>query len=98
MSSKIPLAIPALLILIFTLRGMWYLARHRHFWLTVTAFGSVAFQEYLEFTLEWPWWAQGLRVGIEEGTELLGVFLLLCVVASATARQGAIKSLVHLAP
>jgi hypothetical protein len=101
MSSKIPLAIPALLILIFTLRGMWRLACRRRFWLTLSAFvllSSVAFQEYLEFTLDWPWWAQGLRVGIEEGTELLGVFLLLSVVASAAARPGAIESLAHLAP
>jgi hypothetical protein len=80
---------------------MWRFANRRHFWLTLSAFmlfGSVAFQEHLEFTLEWPWWAQGIRVGIEEGTELLGVFLLLSVVASATARPGEIKSLVHVAP
>jgi hypothetical protein len=101
MSSKIPLAIPALIILFFTLRAMWRLASRHHFWMTLSAFvlfGSVAFQEDLEFTLKWPWWAQGLRVGIEEGTELLGVFLLLSVVVSATARPGAIRSLVHLAP
>jgi hypothetical protein len=101
MSSKIALAIPALLILIFTLRGMWRFACRRHFWMTLSAFilfGSVAFQEYLEFTVKWPWWAQGLRVGIEEGTELLGVFLLLSVVASATDVPRRVKSVTDLTP
>ncbi|RJP83247.1 MAG: hypothetical protein C4522_01235 [Desulfobacteraceae bacterium] len=40
-------------------------------------FGSVAFQEFLEHTVSWPDWMMGIRVGIEEGTELIGIFLLL---------------------
>jgi hypothetical protein len=101
MSSKIALAIPALIILVFTLRAMWRLASRHHFWMTVTAFilfGSVAFQEYLEFTVKWPWWAQGLRVGTEEGTELVGAFLLLSVVVSATDIPGRVKSVISLTP
>lgn len=39
-------------------------------------FGSVAFQEFLEHLFTWPEWAAGIRVGVEEGTELAGIFLL----------------------
>jgi hypothetical protein len=39
-------------------------------------FGGVAVQEYLERYGSWPEWSLGLRVGLEEGSELLGVFLL----------------------
>ncbi|MCP4418739.1 MAG: hypothetical protein GY805_19145 [Chloroflexi bacterium] len=38
-------------------------------------FGLVAIQEIIEHAVDWPQWARGLRVGIEEGTELLGFFL-----------------------
>jgi hypothetical protein len=101
MSSKIPLALPAIVILIVTLREMWRHGCRRHFYLTLSAFAlfsSVAFQEYLEFSLNWPWWAQGLRVGFEEGTELLGVFLLLCVVASPVPRPESANPLAQLVP
>ena len=77
MSSLIPLAVPVLLILVVTLHRMLRIANRRGFWLTLCAFlafGSVAFQEYLEHKLQWPWWARGLRVGVEEGTELVGFF------------------------
>jgi hypothetical protein len=99
--SKIPLAVPALVILSFTLQRMWGLVNRRHFWLTLSAFvlfGSVAFQEHLEHTVSWPWWAEGIRVGVEEGTELLGVFLLLSVCMSASHAPGKVKSIVDLAP
>jgi hypothetical protein len=98
--SNIPLALPALLLLIITLRWMWYFANRRHFWLTLSAFilfGSVAFQEHLEHTVPWPWWAAGIRVGIEEGTELFGVFLLLSVFVPARDQPGAV-SITSLAP
>ncbi len=98
--SKIPLALPGLLLLIFTLRRMWSLANRRPFWLTLSAFtlfGSVAFQEHLEHTLAWPWWAAGIRVGIEEATELVGVFLLLSVFNPARHHSGPV-SILSLAP
>jgi hypothetical protein len=101
MSSKIPLAIPALLILIYTLHRMWYLTSRRHFWLTLSAFllfGSVAFQEHLEHALTWAWWARGLRFGVEEGTELVGVFLLLCAVLAGTNASRKVQSILDLAP
>ena len=41
-------------------------------------YGSVVFQEYLEHAFNWPNWALGIRVGIEEGCELLATFLIYC--------------------
>jgi hypothetical protein len=79
---------------------MWSVANRRHFWLTLSAFilfGSVAFQEHLEHTVIWPWWAQGIRVGIEEGTELFGVFLLLSVFMPARHDAGH-ASIINLGP
>lgn len=38
---------------------------------------SVAIQEHFEHLVNWPNWALGIRAGIEEGTELLGFFILL---------------------
>lgn len=40
-------------------------------------FGLTVVQEKFEFSIDWPFWLQGVRVGIEEGTELAGIFLLL---------------------
>ena len=42
-----------------------------------SCFGSVVIQEFFEHNVDWPIWALGLRVGIEEGTELLGTALCL---------------------
>lgn len=100
MKSKIPLVIPALLILIVTLQRMWSFANRQHFWLTLSAFilfGSVAFQEHLEHTVIWPWWAEGIRVGFEEGTELFGIFLLLSVFMPARHDSGQ-AAIIDLAP
>ena len=99
--SMLPLAVPGLALLIVTLRRMWSFANHRSFWLTLSAFvlfGSVAFQEHLEHTIAWPWWAEGIRVGIEEGTELVGTFLLLSILVSPMNHRGKIKSIFELAP
>ena len=101
MSSLIPLAVPVLLILVVTLHRMLRIANRSAFWLTLCAFlafGSVAFQEYLEHKLQWPWWARGLRVGVEEGTELVGVFLLLSVVLASPAHSKRAKSILCLRP
>jgi hypothetical protein len=97
----IPIAVPALLILLFTLHAMSRLSNRRLFWLTFAAcivLGSVVFQEHLEHALKWPWWAKGLRFGVEEGTELLGIFLLLCAVVSPKVSSGKSKSITRLAP
>jgi hypothetical protein len=40
-------------------------------------YGSVAVQEKIEHALTWPYWISGIRIGVEEGTELLGSFLIL---------------------
>ncbi|MFI4860284.1 MAG: hypothetical protein ACIAXF_06335 [Phycisphaerales bacterium JB063] len=40
-------------------------------------FGSVFAQEMLEHAVAWPGWALPIRTAIEEGTELVGFFLLL---------------------
>jgi hypothetical protein len=42
----------------------------------VFLFGSVALQEYLEDIGTWPAWADGIRTGAEEGSELIGAFLI----------------------
>ena len=99
--SIIPLALPALLLLLVTLRRMWSFANRRPFWLTLSAFilfASVAFQEHLEHAVAWPSWAEGIRVGIEEGTELVGIFLLLSALMSSTDDSGKTKHIIDLAP
>jgi len=101
MSALIPLALPVFLILTFTLQRMWSVVDRSRFWLTLSAFilfGSVALQEYLEHAVAWPWWALGIRVGIEEGTELIGVFLLLYVAVSAGGHAGKLRSAADLVP
>ena len=40
-----------------------------------TLFGSVALQEAMEHAVHWPVWAQGIRAGVEEGTELCAFLL-----------------------
>jgi hypothetical protein len=42
----------------------------------ISLFGSVALQEYLEHAGSWANWALGLRVAMEEGSELLGMLLI----------------------
>ena len=40
-------------------------------------YGSVAIQELLESSLKWPYWLKGIRLGVEEGTELFATLLIL---------------------
>lgn len=47
-------------------------------------FGSVAFQEELEHALDWPAWALPLRLGVEEGSELIGMLLLIAATSAAS--------------
>lgn len=53
-------------------------------------FFSVALQEYLEHAFIWPFWLSGIRVGVEEGTELFA--LVLCLAALVRQRQKRLKS------
>lgn len=41
------------------------------------SFGFVAVQEYLEHLFIWPHWISGIRVGMEEGSELFGTLLIM---------------------
>lgn len=96
MINLVPLAVPAVLILGFTLERMLRLADRRRFWLTFVAcgvLGSVVVQEKLEHAVHWPSWFEGFRYGIEEGTELFGIFLLLAVVVrGASPGNGRIRA------
>ena len=48
---------------------------------------SAVLYEYFERLVDWPSWAVGLRVGAEEGTELLGMFLCLSGVVKQRPHQ-----------
>ncbi|MBT8294623.1 MAG: hypothetical protein KJN70_15255 [Eudoraea sp.] len=63
-----------------------------------SAFGLVVLQEYIEHTLDWPYLLLGLRTGIEEGTELLGIFLCLMGVVLERRKTAASHSLMALIP
>jgi hypothetical protein len=60
-------------------------------------FFSLPFQEYLEFTVNWPDWMRGLRIIIEEGTELVGSLIGLIAVAIYPNRK-APRQLQNLTP
>jgi hypothetical protein len=100
MVSKLPLAVPLAIVVIWTLHGMRRLPNRRSFWLTLSAFllfVLVVFQEYLEFSINWPGWMRGVRLGFEEGTELAAVFCLLAAVlrkSGASRRAGSIVGLI----
>jgi hypothetical protein len=88
MVSKLPLAVPLAIVVIWTLHGMRRLPNRRSFRLTLSAlllFALVVFQEYLEFSVNWPGWMRGVRLGFEEGTELAAVF---CLLAAVLAKNG----------
>jgi hypothetical protein len=49
--------------------------------ISISLLFSVAIQEYIEHTYAWKPWMLGLRVGIEEGTELIAtMFMLLAII------------------
>jgi hypothetical protein len=69
-SALLPPALPATVLLDWTLQRLVRFPKRRAFWLTVGAFvalGSVAAQEHLKHALRWPWWLRGLRFGVMEG-------------------------------
>jgi hypothetical protein len=101
MTSMIPLGVPAFAVLLITLYTMWHLPHRRCFWLTLSAFlvlGSVAFQEHLEHAVAWPSWARGLRFGLEEGTELCGIYLLLRAATYGMSGTADASSIARLVP
>ena len=53
-------------------------------------FGSVVVQEYFEHAIEWPYWLTGARVAMEEGSELVGMFL--CLIAVVRQRRAQVES------
>ncbi len=101
MTSRIPIAIPALVSLGVTLWGMARFPHRRCLWLTLSGaalFGLVVLQEHLEVTMSWPTWTLGIRFGIEEGTELAGVFLFLMAVLSSSTNGETASALTSLVP
>ena len=56
-------------------------------------FGSIGIQEFVEHAVAWPDWSRGIRLGVEEGTELVGSFLVLCgIMERRGAQSGAAGS------
>jgi hypothetical protein len=101
MVSKLPLAVPLGIVLVWTLHGMRHLRERRSFRLTLSAFllfGLVVFQEYLEFSINWPRWMKGVRLGFEEGTELAAIFCLLAAVLRKSVTSRKAGSIICLIP
>ena len=87
--AVLPFAIPAALIAVATIVVFWRAGERRRAWLLGSALlllGSVVLQEKIEHHLHVPAWFAPYRGVVEEGTELLGVYLLLQIVVSAGAR------------
>jgi hypothetical protein len=59
-------------------------------------FGIVAIQEWIEDEVQWPFWMTGIRVGVEEGTEIAAVTLIL--VALFQQRQDSLHALAVFPP
>ena len=83
-SNYIPYAIAAVSLLIYALIKLSAKTQTRKSALLILVafilFGSVALQEYIEHAINWTGWLIGVRVGVEEGTELLGTLLSLTAV------------------
>jgi hypothetical protein len=80
---------------------MRHLRERRSFRLTLSAFllfGLVVFQEYLEFSINWPRWMKGVRLGFEEGTELAAIFCLLAAVLRKSVTSRKAGSIICLIP
>ena len=77
------IGVSVLAMLFWTLKQQWQFPSKRGFWLTLggfVRFGSVVVQEHFETRLDWPTRFRGTRFALEEASELVGVFLLMCVV------------------
>lgn len=81
--SLLPFAVILLGMLAYALISLWSMKNQRAnvFLLTVgfLVLGSVALQEFLEFRIDWTHELRRFRTVIEEGTELLGIIILLKV-------------------
>lgn len=81
--ALVPLAIPALAIALPTLAGFWRSRNKRGFWFLssgLLCFALAVGQEKLERRLTLPDWAHSVRGVLEEGSELVGLYLLFRVV------------------
>ncbi len=95
--SRAPFAIILLAMLVYALNCLWSTKQQRtKVWPIVLAFllfGSVAFQEFLEHRIDWTQEMDRYRGVIEEGTELLGMIILVKVSMTNTrgifGQQGA---------
>jgi hypothetical protein len=84
--ALIPLGIPALAIAVPTLAGFFGSKNKRGFWLlslALSCFALAVGQEKLEHRMTLPEWAHPVRGVLEEGSELVGVYLLLRIVLPA---------------
>jgi hypothetical protein len=89
MVALVPLAVPALLIAAASLYGFWRQGgrgRALRLALALGLLGSVVLQEKIEAHLTLPPWAASLRGVVEEGTEMLGVYVLLGLVLAKGQR------------
>ncbi len=90
-AAQIPLGIVGVLLLGYAIGLAWKQGTRKKplLWLSAgfALFGSVALQEVLEHSTRWPTWLTGIRAGVEEGTELLGMFLILGAVISTGSRS-----------
>jgi len=79
-SRLLPYGVAAASLLTFALIMLYRKAETRRTSFLVLSgfvlFGAVAGMEKLEHSLTWPDWSLGIRVGVEEGAELVGTFLL----------------------
>ncbi len=61
-------------------------------------FASVALQERLEHTINWPYRFEGVRVTVEEGTELLGMLICFAGIASQKRNMHGFNSWKNIIP
>ena len=83
-SGILPFGILLLCLLAYTNIKLFYseqtVINAKYLSIAIALFLSVALQEHLEHNHAWKPWMIGLRVGIEEGTELLATFFVLLAV------------------
>lgn len=91
-SNYIPYGLVGISLTIYALiKLFWQPKTRKSAFLILSAFivfASVALQEYIEHAVNWSDALLGIRVGIEEGTELLGIFLyLMAIMIQRTKKQ-----------
>lgn len=96
----LPFGILVLCLLAYTNIKLFYskqtVINAKYLSIAIALFFSVALQEYLEHNYAWKPWMIGIRVGIEEGTELLAtLFVLLAVIYQKDKRLTLLSLLPH---